>query len=100
MILGVPKETYAGERRVALVPTVMPAFSKAGIQVILESGAGAAAGFPDSAYAEKGARIASRAEVFGSADIIAQVRSYGANSQSGAADLKDLRAGPDRDRPV
>jgi NAD(P) transhydrogenase subunit alpha len=93
MILGVPKETYGGERRVALVPTVMPAFSKAGIQVIVESGAGAAAGFPDSAYAEKGARVASRAEVFGSADTIAQVRSYGANPQSGGADLKDLRAG-------
>ncbi|RPI17917.1 MAG: Re/Si-specific NAD(P)(+) transhydrogenase subunit alpha [Acidobacteriales bacterium] len=93
MILGVPKETYGGERRVALVPTVMPAFSKAGIQVIVESGAGAAAGFPDSAYADKGARVASRAEVFGSADTIAQVRSFGANPQSGAADLKDLRAG-------
>jgi len=71
----------------------MPAFSKAGIQVIVESGAGAAAGFPDSAYADKGARVASRAEVFGSADTIAQVRSFGANPQSGAADLKDLRAG-------
>ena len=93
MMLGVLKETYAGEQRVALVPTIMPAFAKAGIQVILESGAGERAGFPDAAYAEKGVRIATRAEVFGSAEVIVQVRSYGANPEAGAADLKDLRPG-------
>jgi len=93
MMLGVLRETYAGERRVALVPTVMPAFTKAGIQVILESGAGERAGFPDAAYAEKGARIATRAEVFSSAEVIVQVRSYGANAEAGAADLKDIRKG-------
>ncbi len=93
MILGIPKETYAGERRVALTPAVLPAFSKAGIQVLLESGAGEAAGFPDSVYTERGVRSADRAEVFGSADAIAQVRAYGANPQTGAADLKDLRRG-------
>ena len=87
MILGVLKETYAGECRVALVPTVMPSLTKAKIEVVLESGAGAAAGFPDSAYADKGVRIATRAEVFASADVIAQVRS------AGDADLRDLRKG-------
>ena len=93
MMLGVLKETYVGERRVALVPTIMPAFSKAGIQVIFESGAGERAGFPDAAYAEKGVRIATRTEVFSSAEVIVQVRSYGANSEAGAADLKDIRQG-------
>ncbi len=93
MMLGVLKETYAGEQRVALVPTVMAALSKAGIQVILESGAGERAGFKDAAYAEKGARIATRAEVFSSAEVIVQVRAYGANAVAGAADLKDIRQG-------
>ncbi len=93
MMLGVLKETYAGEQRVALVPIAMPALSKAGIQVTLESGAGERAGFPDAAYAEKGARIATRAEVFSSAEVIVQVRAYGANAVAGAADLKDIRQG-------
>ena len=57
MIVGVPRETYPGERRVALVPIVIPALAKAGMEVIVEAGAGAAAGFPDAEYAAKGAKI-------------------------------------------
>ena len=57
MIVGVPKETAAGERRVALVPDLVPKLTKAGLEVLVEPGAGAAAGFPDAAYAEKGARL-------------------------------------------
>ena len=64
MIVGVPRETYPGERRVALVPTVIPNLAKAGLEVIVEAGAGVEAGFPDAEYAAKGAKIfADRAEV-------------------------------------
>ena len=94
MIIGVPKETFPGERRVALVPSVVPALLKAGLQVMVERGAGDAAGFPDAAYVEKGATlVASRAELFGAADIVAQVRAAGANPDHAGADLPLLRAG-------
>ena len=93
MIVGVPKETFPGERRVALVPTALRPLIKAGLEVIVESGAGADAGYPDSAYADKGAKIASsRDEVFG-ADIVVQVRGYGANPEEGKADVERLRSG-------
>ena len=94
MIVGVPKEIHPGERRVALVPAVLPALARAGCEVVVESGAGAAAGYPDDAYTERGARIApSRDEVFGAAAVILQVRAYGANPETGKADLKLLRNG-------
>ena len=57
MIVGVPRETYPGERRVALVPAVIPNLVKAGLQVVIEAGAGVEAGFPDSEYGAKGAKI-------------------------------------------
>ena len=94
MTIGVPKETFPGERRVALVPTALPSLAKAGHQVIIESGAGDSAGFPDSQYAEKGARVvSSRAEVFATADVIAQVRAYGSNPEAGREDLSLYRSG-------
>jgi NAD(P) transhydrogenase subunit alpha len=93
MKVGVPKETFPGERRVALVPAVLPLLTKAGFQALIESGAGEAAGFPDAAYQEKGARLVSRAEVFGSSDLLAQVRAAGAAGHAAAADLTMLRAG-------
>lgn len=94
MTIGVPKETFPGERRVALVPTVLPSLSKAGHTVIIESGAGVAAGFPDSEYTEKGARVVpSRGEVFSSADVIVQVRAYGSNPEAGREDLSLYRSG-------
>ena len=93
MIVGVPRETYPGERRVALVPIVIPNLSKAGIEVVLEAGAGVAAGFPDAEYAAKGARVLNtRAEVFSAADIVVQVLCYGSNDQTGKADLPLLRS--------
>jgi len=80
LIVGVPKETFPGERRVALVPGVLPSLDKSAIRILLESGAGTAAGYPDSAYEEKGAEItASRAELFGCADVILHVHAFGAN---------------------
>ena len=92
MIVGVPREIYPGERRVALVPAAVPNLAKAGLEVIVESGAGVEAGFLDAEYVAKGAKIvAERAEVFRSADIVIQVLSYGSNDQTGKADLPLLR---------
>jgi len=92
MIIGVPKETFPGERRVALVPAVIPTLAKAKCEVLVESGAGDAAFYPDVAYAEKGARIAaSRAEVFAAAAAVFQVLGHGANDKTGRADLPLLR---------
>ncbi len=92
MVVGVPKETFAGERRVALVPVAIPQLTKAGLEVVVESGAGTAAGYPDQAYVDKGARIGSRRDAFG-ADIVVQVRSYGASPEAGQADLEHMRSG-------
>jgi len=92
MIVGVPRESFPGERRVALVPAVVPGLTKAGFEVVVEAGAGAEAGYPDADYAAKGARILpERAEVFGAADVVVQVLCHGSNDQTGAADLPLLR---------
>ena len=94
MIVGVPKESYPGERRVALVPVVIPNLAKAGIEVIVETGAGEQAGYPDAAYIEKGAKIVpDRAAVFSAADIVTQVLCYGSNDVTGQADLPLMRRG-------
>jgi NAD(P) transhydrogenase subunit alpha len=92
VIVGVPRETFPGERRVALVPAVVPTLKKVGLDVVVEAGAGAGAGYPDTGYLEKGAKIAaSRAEVFGAADLIVQVLCYGSNDKTGKADLPLFR---------
>jgi H+-translocating NAD(P) transhydrogenase subunit alpha len=92
MIIAVPKETFSGERRVALVPASVPALAKAGARVEIEAGAGAAAGYTDDAYRAAGAEVvADRRQLFQSADVLLQVRGLGANPQSGAADLELLR---------
>jgi proton-translocating NAD(P)+ transhydrogenase subunit alpha len=94
IVVGVVKETYPGERRVALTPSALPALAKAGVETMVEPGAGGPAGYPDTVYAERGARIAvDRAEVFRSADVIVQVRGYGANPERGRDDLALLRRG-------
>jgi NAD(P) transhydrogenase subunit alpha len=67
--------------------------AKAGISVAVETSAGAQAGFTDEAYRTRGATLASRAEVFQSAEIIVQVRCLGANPQAGRPDLALLRRG-------
>jgi NAD(P) transhydrogenase subunit alpha len=73
---GVLKETWPGETRVALVPGVVGAPAKAGIETLVESGAGEAAGFLDSLYAEKGATVAGRDEVLQQAALLLSVRSF------------------------
>jgi NAD(P) transhydrogenase subunit alpha len=90
MIVAAVKETFPGERRVALVPGSIGPLVKSGWEVRIESGAGLSAGFSDAQYAEKGARIVSRAEAF-AADVLLQVRALGANPQAGRADLPLVR---------
>ena len=82
--VGVPRETFPGERRVALTPLAVPALTKAGLRIIVETQAGAEAGFLDGAYREKGAEVGSRADAFG-ADIVLQVRTFPANPEAGRA---------------
>jgi H+-translocating NAD(P) transhydrogenase subunit alpha len=92
MIVGVPRETYPGERRVALVPAVVSLLAKAGVEVVIEAAAGEAAGYPDATYAAAGARVEpERAAVFGAADAVFQVLCHGANDRTGGADLALLR---------
>ncbi len=94
MIVGVPRETFPGERRVAVVPGVIANLAKAGLEVVIEKGAAAEAGYPDSEYEAKGAKVlASRDDVFRTADIIVQVLCYGSNDRTGGADLPLLRKG-------
>ena len=78
MIVGVLREAAVGERRVALVPASVPFLAKSGLEVVVESGAGAAAGYLDEAYTEKGARLADRTSVLGEAQILVQVTGPGA----------------------
>jgi NAD(P) transhydrogenase subunit alpha len=94
MIVGVPRETYPGERRVALVPAVIPGLTKAGFQVVVEAGAGAEAGYPDADYSARGAQVSpARGDVFQAADIIVQVLCYGSNDKTGREDLSLMRPG-------
>jgi NAD(P) transhydrogenase subunit alpha len=72
MIVGVPTEVMPGERRVALVPDLVPKLARGRLEVILQQGAGAAAGFPDAAYREQGART--EPDVLGLADILLKVQ--------------------------
>ena len=88
MNVGVPRESYPGEHRVALVPSVLANLKKAGLDVVVEQGAGLEAGYSDAEYTAKGAKVVhDRAEVFRTADIIAQVLCYGSNDKTGKADL-------------
>ena len=94
MIAGIITESAPNERRVALVPSALSTLNKTGIDLLMQTGAGTAAGFPDSEYTEKGVRLApSREAVFQTADVILAVRAPGANPETGAADLGLLRRG-------
>lgn len=88
MIVGVPREIFPGERRVALVPGVIANLKKSGLDVVLEENAGFEAGYPDADYVAKGAKILTdRGEVFRTADIVIQVLCYGSNDKTGKADV-------------
>src|ERR1700676_1366387 len=72
MIVSAPIEIAANERRVALVPDLVAKLARAGLQVVVQTGAGDAAGFPDSAYSGQGARL--EPEVLGAADVVLKVQ--------------------------
>jgi NAD(P) transhydrogenase subunit alpha len=94
MKIAVVRETFPGERRVALIPDLVPHLAKAGWQVLIEAGAGEAAGFTDAEYQAKGAEIVGdRAGAFADADLVLQVRSLGCNPEAGRADLGLMRSG-------
>ncbi len=94
MKVGIPTETFPGERRVALVPDTAALLKKAGHEVQIERGAGVLAGYSDKAYEEKGATIAvGRAELFSWSEAIFQVRGLGANLEAGQSDLDLMKPG-------
>jgi len=94
LTVGVAKETFPGERRVAIIPDTVGALIKQGLKAIVETGAGQSAGYTDDAYKAKGADIAkNRKDVFAKADVITQVRGLGANLEAGKSDLALMRKG-------
>jgi NAD(P) transhydrogenase subunit alpha len=94
MIIAVAKETFPGERRVALVPAVVATLIKSGARVQVEASAGEAAHFSDDAYRSAGAEVvADRRQLFDSADVLLQVRGAGANPENGATDVQLMREG-------
>jgi NAD(P) transhydrogenase subunit alpha len=94
MLVGVVKESFPGERRVALTPQSLSLLAKLSLETLIERGAGAEAGYSDEDYTAAGAKVAaSRAEVFEKADIICQVRTPGANPGQGQDDLARLKSG-------
>lgn len=90
MKVAVVRETFPGERRVALVPASIGPLRKAGLEVLVESGAGLPAGYSDDLYREKDARIVDRATAF-QADVLLGVRWAGAAVNQGRDDLSLLR---------
>jgi NAD(P) transhydrogenase subunit alpha len=94
MLIGVPREIASGERRVAIVPEVIPQLTRAGHQVMVERGAGIRAGFTDDAYRAAGCDLADGiAEVYGAAQMILKVQRPGRETGSGEAELDMLKPG-------
>ncbi|EAQ78454.1 NAD(P) transhydrogenase subunit alpha [Blastopirellula marina] len=94
MIIAVVRENFPGEQRVALIPASLAPLQKAGAEIIVETGAGVAAGFLDADYEAAGAKIvSSRADAFAQSDIVFQVRCLGANPEAGRDDLELVKPG-------
>jgi H+-translocating NAD(P) transhydrogenase subunit alpha len=79
MKVGIPKETWPGETRVAVIPAAVPGLLKAGLEVAVEAGAGTGAGFTDDMYRAQGATLVGRSDLFKSSDIVLQVRAIPAD---------------------
>ena len=86
MKVAVPRETAAGERRVALVPEAVRRLGES-FEVAVEQGAGAEAGFADGEYADAGARVVGRSELYGGVEAVARV------AAPSVEDLDGVRAG-------
>ncbi len=94
MRIGIPKEIVPNERRVALVPDVVAALRKLGLEVSVESGAGAAAFFADDDYAKAGATIAAdAAQLYGGADIVLKIHRPQENKTLGKHEADMMRPG-------
>lgn len=92
VIIGVPKESYPGERRVALVPKLLPNLQKIGLQVAVETGAGVESGYLDADFEARGGEILpDRASLFQKSDIIVQVLCHGSNDITGRLDVPLFR---------
>jgi len=89
----VPRETFPGERRVALTPRACETLIKAKFDIIVEPSAGVEAGFPDEEYTRRGVKLSGRAELFRDAQIIVQARTVGANPGQGHEDISLLKPG-------
>ena len=74
MKVGVAKETAPGERRVALVPETLGKLKSAGLEILVERGAGEGAAIPDHAYSDAGASVVSRDELYRDADVVLRVQ--------------------------
>lgn len=94
LTVGVCRETFAGESRVAVTPNSAARLSKAGFRIVLQQDAGLAAGFPDAAYREVGVTVLpDRDAVFQQADVLFFVRGGGANLEHVEEDVRAFRPG-------
>ena len=93
MKIAVVKETFPGERRVALIPSALAPLQKAGCEVLVQAGAGEAAGFPDESYQERDGRIVPDRAAALEADVVVGVRLAGADQAAMDADLGRVREG-------
>ena len=94
MIIGITAEYYPNEQRVALVPAFVSNLTNAKLEVHVEKGAGAKAGFPDSSYEEQGAQIvAERTQLFSLADVLLQLHGLSLNSATSQNDLELIHSG-------
>jgi NAD(P) transhydrogenase subunit alpha len=87
MKVGVAKETAAGERRVALVPEALGKLTAAGLEILVEAGAGTGAAIPDQAFADAGAMVVSTDQLYAASDVILRVQ------KPAAAEVTALRSG-------
>ena len=87
MKVGVAKETAAGERRVALVPEALGKLTAAGLEILVEAGAGAGAAIPDQAFTDAGATIVPTDTLYATADVILRVQ------KPVGAEVSKLRSG-------
>ena len=94
MKVGIPRETHAGERRVAATPMTVARMRKLGLEVVVQAGAGEAADYSDAAYLETGAEIApDAAALWGQADIVLKVRAPAMPGPEGASEVDLLKEG-------
>ena len=74
MKVGVARETAAGERRVALVPEALGKLTAAGLEILVETGAGVGSAIPDQAFADAGAKVVSSDDLYAQSDVVLRVQ--------------------------